>query len=289
MDYGKIVGGVVVSLSLTTGAFGGKVVDKSSYHLFNPVPKDLMKDMSADRPDKTEGPYVIDPGHFQFEFGLADYTWDHQKSHGDNQKVRTLAIFETAIRIGLMNKLELEVLMDGFNRVRTYDYQSLTKSRQSGYGDTSLRFKYNFWGNEGECKTAFGFIPFVKFATNQHHLGNRSIEQGYSFPFDVKVTDKMNLSFTAQVNVSKGHGRGKRVAEFIQSAEVAYQFSEKLSGYAEIFTDKSTDGGTKWIVTGDYGLNYALSDNLIIDAGMSVGLSKEADDMNVTMGISVRI
>ncbi|HXF90746.1 MAG TPA: transporter [Candidatus Nitrosotenuis sp.] len=268
-----------------------KYFDKSSYHLFNPVPKDKMKDMSPDRPDKTEGPYTVDPGHFEFDIGIIDYAWDHDKNHGNDQKTRSLNLFGTEIRIGLINKLELQIILSGYNRVRTRDFFTGQTMKQHGYGDTFVRFKYNFWGNESQCKskTAFGVIPFVKFATNQDHLGNRSTEQGISFPFDVKITDKLSFSCMAQVNASKGNGRGKRVAEFLQSAEFGYQFTDKLSGFVELFTDKSTAGGSKWIITGDYGFVYSLNDNVALDAAMFIGISKEAPDMEVTAGISFRI
>ncbi len=280
--------GMLGGLCFVPGGFA-KDIDKSQYHLFKPVPKDLMKDMSVDRPDKTESPYTIDPGHFHVEFAAMDYTWDRNKHHGEDERSQALVLMGTGIRAGLLNKLELQVILSGYNRVRTKDFVTLQTMKQHGYGDTLVRFKYNFWGNEGDCKTAFGLIPFVKFATNQDHLGNSSVEEGFSFPFDVKITDKLNFSAMAQVNVIKGHGSGRRVAEFLQSAEFGYAFTDKLSGYVELFTDKSTDGGSKWIVTGDYGFTYALTDNVVLDAGMNIGLSKEADDMNVTMGISFRI
>ena len=38
--------------------------DKSGYNLFNPVPENLMRELSPDRPDKTESPYTVDAGNF---------------------------------------------------------------------------------------------------------------------------------------------------------------------------------------------------------------------------------
>ena len=44
--------------------------DKSHYHLFNPTPRELMREFNTDRPDKTESPYTVDAGHFQFEMDV---------------------------------------------------------------------------------------------------------------------------------------------------------------------------------------------------------------------------
>ena len=50
--------------------------DKSSYTIFNPVPRDLMRELTPDRPDKTESPYTVDAGHFQLEMDFANFTLD---------------------------------------------------------------------------------------------------------------------------------------------------------------------------------------------------------------------
>src|SRR5207247_8308607 len=42
-------------------------LDKRHYTLFNPTPRELMREMNTDRPDKTESPYTVDAGHFQVE------------------------------------------------------------------------------------------------------------------------------------------------------------------------------------------------------------------------------
>ena len=48
--------------------------DKSGYNLFNPVPENLLRDLSPDRPDATESPYTVDAGHYQLEMDFANFT-----------------------------------------------------------------------------------------------------------------------------------------------------------------------------------------------------------------------
>ena len=52
------------------------VTDKSQYHLFNPTPLNLMREMSTDRPDTTESAYTVDAGHYQIEMSFFDYGRD---------------------------------------------------------------------------------------------------------------------------------------------------------------------------------------------------------------------
>jgi hypothetical protein len=41
--------------------------DKSGYTLFRPTPEALLRELTSDRPDKTESPITVDAGHFQLE------------------------------------------------------------------------------------------------------------------------------------------------------------------------------------------------------------------------------
>jgi len=50
--------------------------EKSQYHLFNPTPRELMRDLSPDRPDATESPITLDAGHSGFEVSLFDWRHD---------------------------------------------------------------------------------------------------------------------------------------------------------------------------------------------------------------------
>ena len=60
---------IVLSLAVTpalAGEAGDAAVspDKNQYNLFNPTPDELMRELNADRPDKTDCPFTVDAGHF---------------------------------------------------------------------------------------------------------------------------------------------------------------------------------------------------------------------------------
>jgi hypothetical protein len=251
----------------------------SSYNLFNPVPENLMKEMISDRADKTEGPYIVEPGHYHLEFDLFSYTRDRR---GADTKTTSYTIFGPTIRVGLLPCLEFNVILETYNKERT------KQETKSGFGDTVLRLKYNFWGNDGKGKTALGVIPFVKLPTNQDDLGNNSVEGGIMLPLDIKITDNVSLGLMTQVNMNKSHNNHSRVAEFVNSGSLSYSFTEKLSGFGELYTSKSTDGGSDWENTVDFGLVYNVTKNFQVDAGINIGVSKAADDFNPFIGASIR-
>ncbi len=140
--------------------------DKSGFHLFNPTPRNQMREMNTDRPDKTESPYTVDAGHFQLEMDLANYTHDRDTSGGGDTRTDSWAIAPVNLKAGLCDSMDLQLVLETYNRVRTEDRAAGTVRRQSGFGDVTVRLKKNFWGNDGG-KTAFGLLPFVKLPANQ--------------------------------------------------------------------------------------------------------------------------
>lgn len=64
---------------------------KNQYHLFNPTPQELMREMSTDRPDKTESAYTVDAGHYQIEMSVLGYD---EKLHHHARCIRCQQICE---------------------------------------------------------------------------------------------------------------------------------------------------------------------------------------------------
>src|SRR5947207_2540338 len=60
--------------------------DKSGYNLFHPTPRDMMRELSADRPDKTDCPFTVDAGHFQVEMDFANSTYGRANSGRGNTR-----------------------------------------------------------------------------------------------------------------------------------------------------------------------------------------------------------
>ena len=101
--------------------------DKSIYNLFNPVPENLMRDLSPDRPDVTESPYTVDAGHYQLEMDFANFTYD--KTDGTTTKAWDVGDFN--FKAGLLNNVDVQFVYDNYLNVRTEDSsgKSTTRSR----------------------------------------------------------------------------------------------------------------------------------------------------------------
>src|SRR5215212_9414659 len=131
--------------------------DKSRFAVFRPTPDDRMRDMETDRPDKTESPITVDAGHFQVEMDFATYTFDRTA----HETTKAWAVAPTNFKVGILNNLDLQMIVETSNVLTTRDHETGREHRVSGFGDVTLRCKTNFWGNDGG-PSAFGMMPFVK-------------------------------------------------------------------------------------------------------------------------------
>lgn len=257
--------------------------DKSGFTILNPTPSNLMRELTPDRPDKTESPYTVDAGHYQLEMSFVEFT----KNQSAGLRTETWNIAPANFKVGLCNKADLQLVLDNYLNVRTEDRTAGTTSTQSGFGDLAMRMKINFWGNDGG-KTAFGILPFIKLPTNSNHLGNNSVEGGVIFPLAVKLPSGWDMGMETAVSFLRNMDVHGYHSEFINTVTFGHDLFGKLGGYAEFFSSVSTERGSNWVGTVDVGLNYGLTENIQLDCGVNLGVTRSADDVNPFAGITVR-
>src|ERR1700743_3591506 len=117
--------------------------DKSQYTLFNPTPTDQMRPFSTDRPTKSNVPYTVDAGHFQYEGDIFIYGFDNTTTPDTDN--RTWAIGNTTFQLGLLNNVDLEVNFSAFNSVSSTTHSTGASSTLTGFGDTFTRLKINLF------------------------------------------------------------------------------------------------------------------------------------------------
>lgn len=257
--------------------------DKSHYSIFDPVPGDLMRELTPDRPDKTESPYTVDAGHFQLEMDFANFALNG--SAGVRTRARNIAPLN--IKIGLLNNVDPQFVFDDYLWVRTHDRVTRTTTTQSGVGDFTPRLKINVWGDDGG-PTALGFLPFVKFPTNSDQLGNNSVEGGALFPFAAKLPAGFDMGMGTGLRFLRNEVGQSYHEEFVQLVTFGHALIGKFEAYLEFFSSVSTERASNWIGTVDFGLTYPLAENLQLDCGCNVGVTRAADNLNAFSGVTVR-
>ncbi len=265
----------------------GQAVDKSAYSLANPTPADALRDLSTDRPDKTESPYTVDAGHLQIEVNFFVHSSDVDRRAAANIRSETIAIAPFNLKLGLTRTTDVQLLVETYVEQTIVDRASGAREKLSGFGDVTLRLKHNLWGNDGG-RTALALMPVVKLPVSSNGLGNGAVEPGLIVPLAITVSDRVGVGLMTEVDlVEQADGRGY-AANVINSAAVGFDLTSRLGAYTELFVERSTDRGARWNVTGDMGLTYALSDDLQLDGGVNIGITDAADDVELFVGVSRR-
>jgi hypothetical protein len=260
-------------------------VDKSAFHLFNPTPSQYLRRMDTDGPGTTESPYTVDAGHFQVEMTFLAYTSERDPFERERYELEAWAIAPMILRVGLLNQFEAQLVLEPYHAVRERVGTSRVTLR--GFGDTTLRLKYNFWGND-HGRTAFAATPYVRFPTSSEGLGNNSLEAGLIFPLSVDLPEDFWLGLTTRFDALRDRaGRGYEM-EFANSIAVGHDLFGNLFGYVELFSAVSTERDTSWVGTFNTGLIYSLTDNFQLNAGGNVGITRSADDWSSFFGMAWR-
>ncbi len=248
-------------------------VDKSRYSLVNPTPRPQWRELSADRPDFTESPYTVDAGAVQLEMSFLDYSKD-----GDAD---AWAIAPFNLKLGLLNNVDLQFVFDPYVR------QDDGETTRNGSGDTQFRLKINLWGNDGG-DTAFALMPLVKVPTASDGLGNDHVEGGLIFAFSTDLAEGVGLGLMFETDFVYDDADDDYDTEFVTTGVIGIDLTDDLGFYVEGIGINSTDSGVGFRGLLGLGSTYSLSDNVVLDAGVNIGLSGDVDDVNLFTGITIR-
>jgi hypothetical protein len=237
--------------------------------LFNPTPRDEWRDLAPDRPDTTESPITVDAGVWVVEASYFDWTRDT----GDD----AYTVMSTNLKVGLTDRIDLQTIFDTF----TWE-DPVTGAEAEGFSDVTLRLKYNLWGNDGG-PSALAIFPYVKIPTGTA-LSNGVTEGGLILPFAADLTDGIGLGLMAQVD-AVDDGAGGHDAQFLHSAVLGFDLTESLAVYTEYF-GITGPGAYQPYFSG--GTTLTLNADLILDAGIRVGLSDASEDFGLFGGFTKR-
>jgi hypothetical protein len=260
--------------------------DKSGYTLFNPTPDKYMREISPDRPDKTDSPYTVDAGHFQLEMDFANFTYDSPNLQHGNTQSEEYQIAPMNVKVGIFNNTDFQLVLAPWQWERTEANSPGTVDHQSGFGDTTLRVKENLTGNDGGF-FALGLIPFVTLPTSQDHLGNGSVEGGLGIPYAFDVPN-WDVGFQTTFNYDRNNVGNGYHTEIDNSVSIGHAVIGPLEYHVEFYSSVSTEQNSEWVGTVDTWFTYQINENLIFDSGVYIGLTPAADNWHPWVGMTWR-
>ena len=240
--------------------------ESGGHHVLHPAPPGQMREMSTDRPDTTESPITVDAGRFQIEASWFDFSRD--------EGADAWTFGQMNLKAGLSASTDLQLVLDAWVR----------ESGAEGIGDVTLRLKHNLWGNDG-TRTAFALMPYVKIPTGSD-VSNDQWEGGLIVPFGINLTERIYLGLMVTLDAVYDDETSDHAFESIHSATLGFALTERLSLYTELAAIAGTESDYR--ASFDTGLTFAVSQDLILDAGVRLGINDAAEDLGVFTGISIR-
>ena len=278
---------IFFGLSLVTQVGRSAEVDKSKYDLFHPTPREILRPMSTDRPDRTESPISVDAGRVIVETDLASLTLDRSVDGTSETRTRGLGFLVSNVRLGLTHCFELQVIVAPI-QTKDVETTALATERAFGFGDLILRMKVNLVGNDSGAIAA-ALMPFVKLPTNTGGLGHRRIEGGLLIPFGFQMPEGWELGSMLQWNRTKNEANDGFHSDLIATVVLGRDLVGNLATYIELYGQVGDEPGSGVIGTLDLGLTYGLNPDVQFDLGANVGFTPTADDLNVFTGVSLRL
>jgi len=274
-----------VLAATTTRAQDKPSPDKSQYTLFNPTPKELMRDFNTDRPTKSNVPYTVDAGHFQYEGDIFIYGFDNTTTSDTDNRIWVIG--NPTFKAGLTNFADLEVNFSAFNSISSTMRSTGASTTTTGFGDVFTRLKINLFGNEGGGP-AMALIPYGKWPTAPQGIGNRFVEGGIIAPLAVPLPAGFTAIVMGEFDYLKNPNDAGYHANFPALININRSIVEGVTAYAELYANWSTHPDVPNIYTADFAVAWSPMPNFQLDAGINVGLNPSAIPYQFYVGVAQR-
>lgn len=252
--------------------------------LLNPVPDDAMRSFNTDRPTKSNVPYTVDCGHFQYETDVANYA----RLETAGTVTETYLVPNPTLKLGITGNADVEINIVPYQRIRVRNSNGQVATA-SGLGDLYARLKVNLWGNSGG-NSALALIPYLKAPTAATGIGNGAVEGGIIAPLALTLPGNITLLLNSELDVLKDSFGSGYHPNYLNLVNLSRTFSGKLTLYGELWSDVNSDSArTVRQYSFDTAVAWLARTNLQFDIGVNAGLNSATPSYQVYLGVSQRL
>ena len=227
-----------------------------------------FQSIQTDRPDQTECPFIVPTNYLQMENGFS-----YQKTDDDSNEIVAPTVL---LKYGINNHFELRMISE-------YVLNNQNSNSISGINPILFGFKSRLFEEEGIVPlTSFiGHLSVPKLSSNAYKTTYFAPE--FRFTMQHTISEKQSLSY----NLGSEWNGETAEPTFIYTLTTGYSFSEKMSGYVELygFILQLEKPDHRF----DFGINYLLNPNHQLDISGGFGLSKTSPNYFVSLGYSFRV
>jgi hypothetical protein len=186
------------------------------------------------------------------------------------------------LKLGVTQHSDLQVIVN--SHAVAGESERGDRTQTNGFGDITVRYKQNLWGNDSG-HTAFALMPYITIPTHTE-VSDEAWAGGLIAPFSISLTDCISLGLMGELDLVPDAETSGHDLEWLHSATLGISLTQKLGMYLELVGIAGQD--TDYQALFDAGLTFAVTDNLIFDAGVRLGMNRAAPDFGVFTGMSIR-
>lgn len=230
-------------------------------------------------------PFTIEPGRLAIELDFINFVYDRHNPDRANERVRAWE-WPLLFRYGVMDNLEIQFGMELYVRESVRDRDASTRETADGFGDITLGVKYNLWGNDDwdrdiEGATALALIPYLRLPTNRHGLTSRAVEGGVFVPFAIEDVFGFEIEWTPGFHAIRNSSDDDYEFEWSSLLVLNRELFAGIEGFVEFESFINSESGEPWVGQLASGLTWDITDNTVLEGGVSFGLTRSADDFGV--------
>ena len=154
---------------------------------------------------------------------------------------------------------------------------------ETGFGDTVLGAKIRFFESADGDAAVEGFVK-LPTADEDKGLGTGAVDAGFRF-IASRAWGMNQFHFNLGGDFAGVPDATSNDARWTLSLMWARTFESRLGMYGELFVQFLPAADDENIST-QWGVIYVLNPSLVLDAGVNIGLSDDAPDLQVRMGIT---
>lgn len=237
-------------------------------------------ELITDRPDQTESAVTVDPGSVQLELG-ASFT------HDDEADVNTFEAPGSLLRIGLTNRLELRI---GWTGYVSQDVGAEGLFDDSGIGDAELGAKVRLRDEKGRMPE-MAVLVAASLPVGDDAFTSDRVDPSLRLSLAHTLTERLGLGYNVGVGWASepavGGGR-TTLSSYLYTVALGIGLSDRAGAFVELFGEVPGSAPGDPVHSFDGGFTFLLRPNVQLDVAGGVGLTDEADDWFVGVGLSAR-
>ena len=237
----------------------------------------------TERPGINTPPCILAPGRVSVESAIVDWTRDDSGATRSD----TVLIGDTAVRLGLTDRVEAQVGWTPFGRSRTRNPGSISTADR--VGDVTLGLKTLLSDPDNGGSFAVAILPYATLPVGRTPIGSGDWGAGVLLPMSYSLTEKFGLAMTPEIDVEvDSDGDGRHLA-YSTAVGLSYALTGSLTATGEFQAVRDNDpaGHTTQTIAA-LSFAYMATPDTQFDIFGGAGLNRDTPDAQLYAGISHR-